>query len=187
MPAAVPFSSVLTSMTNKKKAFVYLWTGFGAGKTTSALGAALRQVGHGHRVIIIQFMKGRHDVGEYQITKRLTPEYQIHQFGRKEWVDVLHPSKKDKTLANKGLAFAHKAAQQKPHLLILDEINYAVAIGLLREQDVLNFLDTVDPFTVVYLTGRFATLRLINRADFANEVVTLKTPPQIKPRKGVDY
>ena len=170
-----------------KKALVYLWTGMGAGKTTSALGAALRQVGHGHHVIIIQFMKGRPDVGEYKIMKKLSPNYKIYQFGRKEWVDVLHPGKQDKLLAQKGLAFAHKAAQQKPALLVLDEINYAVTLGLIDEQKVLDFLDTVPDTTVVYLTGRFATLKLIHRADFANEIVTLKMPAKIIPRKGVDY
>ncbi|MBI4148059.1 cob(I)yrinic acid a,c-diamide adenosyltransferase [Candidatus Woesearchaeota archaeon] len=170
-----------------KKALVYLWTGTGAGKTTSALGAALRQLGHGHSVIIVQFMKGRKYVGEYKIQKKLGPNYKIYQFGRPEWVDVLHPSKKDKALARKGLQFAYKAAAQKPNLLVLDEVNYAVAIGLLPEEDVFKFLDAVPSSTVVYLTGRFATLRLLDRADFANEVVTLKMPAKIVPRKGVDY
>ena len=177
----------MATKANNKKALVYLWTGTGAGKTTSALGAALRQVGHRHNVIIIQFMKGRKYVGEYKIMKRLKPNYQIYQFGRKEWVDVLHPSKKDKTLAKKGLAFAYKAIQQKPNLLVLDEINYAVALGLIEEQEVLKLLDTAHLSTAVYLTGRFATLQLINRADFVNEVVTVKMPAKIIPRKGVDY
>lgn len=170
-----------------KKALVYLWTGLGVGKTTSALGAALRQVGHGHNVTIIQFMKGRRYIGEYQIAKKLAPHYKIYQFGREGWVDVLHPSKQDRKLAQQGLAFAYKAAKQKPDLLILDEINYAAAIGLLKEKDILDFLDKVPPETIVYLTGRFATLRLIDRADYANEVVTLKMPPKIAPKKGVDY
>ncbi|MBI4017245.1 MAG: cob(I)yrinic acid a,c-diamide adenosyltransferase [Candidatus Aenigmarchaeota archaeon] len=171
----------------QKRALVYLWTGLGAGKTTSALGAALRQLGHGHRVTIIQFMKGRKYVGEIKIAKKLGPKYKIHQFGRAEWVDVLHPSKKDKELAAKGLEFAYTTAKQKPNLLILDEINYAVALGLLSENDVLKFLDTVQSPTVVYMTGRFATLGLINRADFVTEVVTLKMPAKITPKKGVDY
>ncbi len=63
-----------------KKATVYLWTGTGYGKTTSALGAALRQVGHGNKVIIVQFMKGRKYIGEYKIMNRLKPNYQIFQF-----------------------------------------------------------------------------------------------------------
>lgn len=170
-----------------KKALVYLWTGLGAGKTTSALGAALRQLGHGHKVVVIQFMKGRKYVGEYKIMKKLTPKYEIYQFGRPEWVDVLHPGKKDKELAAKGLQFAYTAAQQKPDLLVLDEINYAVALGLLSEQDVIRFLDSVSPPTVVYMTGRFATLGLINRADFVTEIVTLKMPQKIILKKGVDY
>src|SRR3990167_1200496 len=102
----------------QKRALVYLWTGLGAGKTTSALGAALRQLGHGHKVIVIQFMKGRKYVGEYKIQKKLGPKYKIYQFGRAEWVDVLHPNQKDKELAVRGLEFAYKAAAQKPSLLV---------------------------------------------------------------------
>ena len=108
---------------------VYLWTGNGWGKTTSALGTALRAIGHGKKVIVIQFMKGWGDkIGEYKIRKKLKL-YEIHQFGRKGWVDLKKPTAKDKELARQGLEFAYKAVKKKPFLLILDEVNLAPSTG----------------------------------------------------------
>ncbi len=170
-----------------KKATVYLWTGTGYGKTTSALGAALRQVGHGNKVIIVQFMKGRKYIGEYKIMNRLKPNYQIFQFGRPGWVDIKNPDKIDRNLAAKALEFAYTAIKQKPGLLVLDEVNIAVAIGLLPEKSVLAFLDKVPASTAVYLTGRYATPKLIWRADYVTEFVTLKQPDKIVPKKGIDW
>lgn len=170
-----------------KKATVYVWTGTGMGKTTSALGAAMRQVGHGHKVIIIQFMKGRKHIGEYKIMKRLKPNYQIFQFGRPGWVDTKHPEQKDKQLVHKALDFAYESIKKKPNLLVLDEINIAVAIGLIPEEDVLTFLDAVPPQTAVYLTGRYAPPKFIWRADYVTEFVTLKQPDKIVPKKGIDW
>lgn len=171
----------------KKKATIYLWTGTGYGKTTSALGTALRQAGHGNKAIIIQFMKGRNYIGEYKIMKRLKPNYQIYQFGRPGWVDIKNPEQKDKDLACKGLEFAYGAIKQKPDLLVLDEINIAVAVGLLPEKEVLEFLDKVPAETTVYLTGRYAPPKLIWRADYVTEFVTLKQPEKIVPKKGIDW
>lgn len=170
-----------------KKATVYLWTGTGYGKTTSALGAALRQVGHGNKVIIVQFMKGRKYIGEYKIMNRLKPNYKIFQFGRPGWVDIKNPEQIDKDLASKALEFAYTAIKQKPDLLVLDELNIAVAIGLLPEKAILEFLDKVPSGTAVYLTGRYATPKLIWRANYVTEFVTLKQPEKIVPKKGIDW
>ena len=171
-----------------KKAPVYLWTGMGWGKTTSALGAALRSVGHGFKVIIVQFMKGRKDeIGEYRIRKKLKPKYEIHQFGRPGWVDLENPSEEDKKLAHKGLEFARKKAKEKPFMLILDEINIAVAFKLLTEEEVMKFLDEIPSEVHVYMTGRYATPRLIARADWVNEVVMIKGPKKLEGEKGIDY
>jgi cob(I)alamin adenosyltransferase len=168
------------------KGIVYLWTGTGAGKTTSALGVALRQVGHKQKVIIIQFMKGRKDIGEYKIRNRLKPYYEIYQFGTKKLVDLKNPSKKDKELAEKGLEFAYKALKKKPKLLILDEINLAAAIKLLKVDDIIKFLDKVPAETSVYLTGRYAPLKLAKRADYVTLFKTMKQK-KIKARKGIEY
>lgn len=170
------------------KAPVYMWTGLGWGKTTSALGAALRCVGHGFKVIIIQFMKGRkEEVGEYKIKDILGENYEIHQFGRTGWVNLSSPSEEDKELARKGFEFAKEAAKRKPFLLFLDEINLAVAIGLLDEAEVLKFLDEVPQAVHIYMTGRYATPKLMVRADFVNEVTMLKGPKKLTGEKGIDY
>ncbi|MEK6823068.1 MAG: cob(I)yrinic acid a,c-diamide adenosyltransferase [Nanoarchaeota archaeon] len=172
----------------KKRAPIYLWTGLGWGKTTSALGAALRSVGHGYKVIIIQFMKGRSDaIGEYRIRERLSPEYEIHQFGRTGWINLNKPAARDKKIAEEGLRFAMAAARKKPFILFLDEIVLAVAVGLLDEKNVLKFLDKIPPQVHVYMTGRYATPRLILRADYVNEVVMIKGPKKLVGEPGIDY
>ncbi|MBD3310596.1 cob(I)yrinic acid a,c-diamide adenosyltransferase [Candidatus Woesearchaeota archaeon] len=167
---------------------IYLWTGPGWGKSTSAFGAALRAVGHGKKVEIIQFMKGRKDkIGEYRIRKKLGPKYNIEQFGREGFVNLKKPTEKDKQLAEKGLEAARKAAKKKPFLLVLDEINVAVAAGLLEEKEVIDLVDSVPKETHVYLTGRRATKGMINRADYANEIKMLKGKKKLKGEKGIDY
>src|SRR3989344_6749292 len=169
----------------RKRAVVYLWTGNGAGKTTSALGIALRAIAHDFKVIIIQFMKGWGDkVGEYRIRKRLGKNYEIHQFGRTGWVDLKNPSEHDKILAEKGLDAAYVAAKKKPHLLILDEINLAVACKLLDEKDVLKFLDKIPAKVNVYMTGRYATPKLMRRANYVNEIILRKCPKKVEGKKG---
>jgi len=167
---------------------IYLWTGEGSGKTTSALGVALRCAGHNMKVIIVQFMKGRKYIGEYKIMQKLKPYYQIYQFGKKEFIKPLNkPTKKDKELAKKGLEFAKKAAEQKPRLLILDEINLACAIGLIKTKDVVELVKHCSKHTIVYLTGRRAPAELKKIADFVNEIKLIKAPKKYPTRKGIEY
>jgi len=181
----------LSSKTRAKgrRGLVHLYTGEGEGKSITAFGLALRAVGHGYKVIIIQFMKGRKDIGEFKIRKRLSPEYEIYQFGRKEFVDLKKPEPVDYELAEKGLAFARKALQQKPRLLILDEINLAVGIGLLKLEDVIEFLEDIPESTVVVLTGRKAPKELIDHADLVTEMREIKHPMKrgVSARRGIEY
>jgi len=169
------------------KAKIYVWTGTGAGKTTSALGVALRAVGHKQKVVVIQFMKGRKDIGEYKVQERLRPYYKVYQFGKRSWVNLKKPSKEDIARANNGLKFAELIIRQKPDLLIMDEINLAIACGLLKIKDVMALLDKANPKTAVYCIGRFAPKELITRADFVNEVRLLKRPKTWKAKKGIEY
>ena len=172
-----------------KKPQVYLWTGEGAGKTTSALGVALRSIGWNHKVVVIQFMKGWKNIGEYKIAKRLKKNYSIYQFGRKQFVNMKKPAKEDVKIANKGIEFAEKILAKKPDLLILDEINLAAAIGLLPRKKVLKLLDKASPKTTIYMTGRYAPKEFIERADFATEIKQIKHPAQkrIPAKKGIEY
>jgi len=116
---------------------IYLYTGTGGGKTTNALGLALRSLGHNHKVVIIQFMKWWKKTGEYKIRKRLKG-YEIYQFGRKGWKELGKLDERDKFLAKRGLKFAKRIMKKKkPHLLVLDEINLAVYCKLLDVKEVL--------------------------------------------------
>ncbi|HLC84937.1 MAG TPA: cob(I)yrinic acid a,c-diamide adenosyltransferase [Candidatus Nanoarchaeia archaeon] len=173
---------------SQKRAPVYLWTGLGWGKTTSSLGAALRCLGHGLKVTIIQFMKGRgQSIGEYAIRDQLGPLYEIHQFGRPGWINLNKPSAQDKAIARQGLKAALGMAKKKPYLLVLDEINLAVACGLLDEKHVLAFLDKIPAKVYVYMTGRYATPRLMLRADYVTEVMMVKGPKKMRGEMGIDY
>jgi cob(I)alamin adenosyltransferase len=168
--------------------YIYLYTGTGGGKTTNALGLALRSVGHGHNVVIIQFMKWWKNTGEYKIRERLQPYYEIYQFGRKDWIGLSNLGEEDRKLAKKGLEFAEKIVREKkPHLLVLDEINLAVHCKLLDSSEVLNFLNKIPKTTDVVLTGRYAPKALIDRADFVNEVKDIKHPKEIPTTKGIQY
>jgi cob(I)alamin adenosyltransferase len=168
--------------------YIYLYTGTGGGKTTNALGAALRSIGHGHKVMIIQFLKWWKNTGEYKIRKKLYPYYEIYQFGRKGWVGLENLDERDKKLAKRGLEFAKKIVKEKkPHLLILDEINLAVHCGLLDVDEVIDFLNHIPKGTDVFLIGRFAPKELIDRADFVNEIIDVKHPKKIPTTKGIQY
>lgn len=167
---------------------IYLYTGLGGGKTTNALGLALRSLGHGHKVVIIQFMKWWKNIGEYKIKKKLGKNYEIYQFGRRGWIGLKNLTDKDKILAKKGLEFARKVMKEKkPNLLVLDEINLAIYCKLLDIKEVLELLDEIPEKTNVVLTGRYAPKKLIDRADFANEIKIIKYPSKIPSQKGIQY
>lgn len=159
----------------------------GAGKTTAALGLALRSVGQNHKVIIIQFMKGRKDVGEWKVKDALAPNYEIHQFGREEFMDLKKPEEVDYKMAREGLEFAGKVLERKPDLLVLDEVNLVVRIGLLKAGDVLKLLKKVPKGTDVVLTGRYAPQELLDAADFVNEVEPIKYPKEIVSKRGIQF
>jgi cob(I)alamin adenosyltransferase len=168
--------------------YVYLYTGTGAGKTTNALGLALRSVGHQHKVVIIQFLKWWKNTGENKIQTRLQPFYEIHQFGREGWHGLNNLDERDEKRARDALAFAKKTVQEKkPHLLVLDEINLAIHCRLLEVKEVIDFLDTVPDETDVVLTGRFAPRDLFDRADFVNEILDIKFPEEMVTTEGIQY
>ena len=172
------------------KGRIHLYTGEGDGKTMNAFGLALRAIGHDQRVVVVQFMKGRGDeIGEYRIQDRLKPLYEVHQFGRKEFIDFKNPMQEDYVLARQGLEFAKKALKSRPDLLILDEINLAVHFNILPLKDVLTLLREIPPETTVVLTGRRAPQELIEMADLVTEMRMVKHPYEkgAPARKGVEY
>jgi len=181
--------------------YVYLYLGTGGGKTANALGLALRSVGHNKRVVIIQFLKWKKDIGEMLVRDRLKPYYEIYQFGREAWLGekeataefggenfkVEKAKRPDKELAEKALDFAAHVMKEKPHLLVLDEINLAVQWKILNVKDVLKLLDSVPEETTVVMTGRLAPKELVDRADFVNVVQEVKMPKHFELTEGIQY
>lgn len=167
---------------------VQLYTGNGKGKTTASLGSALRAAGHGRRVLMIQFMKGRL-YGELAAAKHIEG-FTIEQYGRDEFVDSKDPDPVDLELAAKGWARALEAASdEKLDLLILDEINVAVSFGLIALEDVIRFIVKKPERLELILTGRYAPDELVELADTVTEMQEIKHHYQkgIKARKGVEY
>ncbi len=168
--------------------YIYLYYGGGAGKTTTALGLALRCCGHGRRVIMIQWMKGWKKTGEYRIQKKLR-NYKVYQFGTTGWVDLKNPAEKDKKLAKKALNFTRRVLKRKnpPHLLILDELGFAAHVGLVSMKDILAVLRKLPKNTDIVITGRKVPKALLKRAEFVNEIRLVKMPKKLVTTPGIQY
>ena len=167
------------------KGRVIVYTGEAQGKTTASLGVALRSIAHGKRVVIIQFMKGRKDTGEYLI-KDVLPNYEIYQFGRKEFVDLSDPDDEDKRLAREAINFAKEKLKEKPFLLILDEINIACHINLIPIEDVIDLIKSKPEETNLILTGRYADEKLIELADIVTEMREIKRS-SVDAVEGIEF
>ena len=158
-------------MAEKDKGYIQVYTGNGKGKTTAALGLALRAAGYGRRVYIGQFLKGQ-NYGELISARKLAPLITIEQFGRKGFVHVTeNPDDEDITRAKKGLQTCLKAMlSRKYSIIVLDEINVALRFHLLTEKEVHDVLDQKPEEVEVVLTGRYAPPSLIKRADLVTEM-----------------
>jgi cob(I)alamin adenosyltransferase len=169
-----------------------VYTGEGKGKTTAALGMALRAVGRGWHVLMIQFGKGAWHYAELDSSKRLAPEFEIVPMGLGFYkiLDDAHSEQEHRAAAQHALALAHeKMASGEYDMLILDEINGSLAAGLIALDDVLRLVDTKPPDLTLVLTGRYAPQELIDRADLVTEMREIKHPYQkgILAQKGIDY
>jgi len=170
---------------------IILLTGDGKGKTTSALGMALRAVGHGLRVCVIQFIKQDADTGEARAL-RLLPGVEHHLCGKGFVFSSDAETVREQHCASAGGGLAR--AREKladPHIamVILDEICEAVALGLLDEQDVLDCIHAAADGTIIILTGRHATPALIALADTASQIYALKHGfyANIPAQPGVEF
>ncbi len=172
-----------------KRGLIQVYTGNGKGKTTAALGLALRASGHGFRVYIIQFMKGWPNYGELKAVEHL-PSVKLRQFGRAEFVDRDNPDPADVRMAHDALRHAAEVmARGECDILILDEINVALDFGLITLDEVLRLLDAKPPTMELVLTGRNAHPELIRRADLVTEMLDIKHPyaEGVAARKGIEY
>lgn len=175
-------------MNEKTGGTIQLYTGDGKGKTTASLGAALRAAGHGRRVAVVQFMKGRL-YGEIAAIGGIDG-ITIEQFGRDEFVDPTHPEAIDRELAEKGWARAGELARSPGlFMLVLDEINIAVSFGLVPLESVLEFMKSKPPGLELIMTGRYAHEEMIALADTVTEMKEIKHHYRdgVAARKGIEY
>ena len=188
LPRPISYSWV-TNMPESFKGLIQIYTGDGKGKTTAALGLALRAAGRGLLVYFGQFLKGR-QTGEIIAAERLFPFLNIAQFGRKGFVVVEEGrAEEDASLARAGLEACRKAMLSGLYsLVVLDEVCVAVELGLLAEKDVLDFLDAKPEGVEIVLTGRGATPALLARAGLVTEMKALKhyADEGIRARMGIE-
>lgn len=151
------------------KGYVQLYTGDGKGKTTAALGLALRAAGHGMRTYIGQFMKGQ-DYGELHALRN-HPYITIEQYGDERCIRREEVTPEHIAQARRGLERALAAMLSGQYeIIVLDEVNVSIWFGLLTVGEVLAFLDRKPESVEVVLTGRHAPQELIERADLVTEM-----------------
>ncbi len=158
-----------------EQGMVQVYTGDGKGKTTAALGLALRAVGRGFKVCVVQFIKGGGVYGEHLAARQLEPLLTIHQTGRDGWIFRDKLEGEDIRIAQEALEFAREAINSGSYdLVILDEINGAVWFGILSVDDLLEMIESKPSRVELVLTGRSAHSRVIEAADLVTEMREVK-------------
>lgn len=169
---------------------VHVYTGNGKGKTTSSLGMALRAVGHGMKVSMIQFMKGGIKYGELESAKMLAPMLTIIPMGRPDFVKRENPDPIDIEWAEKGIKTAEKIIQNGDcNILILDELLVALDFHLIPLAKVIELIKKTPSNIELVLTGRNAPKEIIEIADLVTEMAEVKHyfNKGIVSRRGFDY
>lgn len=173
-----------------EKGLVQVYTGNGKGKTTAALGLALRAMGHGYKVFMLQFMKGSKDYGELQAAEKYLPNLIIVQSGLETFVSKENPSQADIDLARQGLETVKKVIREGHYdVIILDEINVALDFNLIDLEEVLEMVRNKPDHVELVLTGRYVPDKIAELADLISEVSLVKHPyyKGVPARKGIEY
>ncbi len=189
---------------------VQVYTGSGKGKTTAALGLALRAIGHGFRVCMIQFLKGSSYAGELFSTQRLKPEFDFFQFGRgcpysslirhgllncNGCLECFYRGEEEKREEMKGYVdmawdlTLEMVSDQNHQLIILDEIGNALRHELLESSKLLKLMDEKPAGMELVLTGRGLPEEVLEAADLVSEIKAIKHPLEkgINSRRGIEY
>jgi cob(I)alamin adenosyltransferase len=174
------------------KGLIIVYHGNGKGKTTAALGVALRAIGYEMNVCMIQFIKGEWNYGEIYSSNRLKPNFELVITG-KGFVGIIdddHAFEEHVESSKNALAIAKEKINSGNYdIVILDEINYALKLKLIEEEEIISLLDSKPAKVTVILTGNYLTDNIFHRADLVTEMRESKHPYNkgIKAKKGIDY
>ncbi len=172
-----------------ERGLTQVYTGDGKGKTSAAFGLALRAVGRGLKVYMIQFIKGGFDYGELYVVKRL-PNFKLKAFGRGKFVTDVPPTEDDVKLAKEAFDLAGEVISGGEYdVVILDEINVALHLKLIETEEVVDLIRRKPKHVELILTGRCAPPEIIELADLVTEMREVKHPytKGVSPRKGIEY
>ncbi|RYD04232.1 hypothetical protein N752_15420 [Desulforamulus aquiferis] len=176
-------------MVGKERGLVIVFTGNGKGKTTAALGLALRAWGHEMKVLVLQFIKGQ-ICGEHLAADKLNKCIEIRPLGL-GFINFNDPAAVDqqKEKAKEAIKLAGQAMAEGHHILILDEILYALKYGLVELEQVINLIKSKPEELHLILTGRDAPSEIIALADLVTEMKEIKHPykENIPAQKGIEY
>ena len=176
--------------TRLPRGLIQVYTGDGKGKTTCALGLALRAVGRGFKVYMVQFMKGR-ETGEARVAlTRLAPEMTLRSCGRPGLVNLRDPDPEDLARIREAWDLARQVIQAGDHdVVILDEINLTLSFNFLPREEVFQVLRDRPAWVEVVLTGRQAPPDLVELADLVTEMRPLKHYYEagVKARRGIEW
>ncbi len=175
-----------------ERGLVIVYTGGGKGKTTAALGLALRACGYGNKTCMIQFIKGSWHYGEMTSSKKLEPDFELIAAGKGfvGIIDDTSPKKEHEQVAREALKLSRdRMLSDKYDTVILDEINYAVSLGLIPVKDLISLIRDKPHRLNLLLTGNHAAPEVVKLADLVTEMKEIKHPFRsgIKARRGVDF
>lgn len=179
-------------MKEETKGLLVVYTGNGKGKTTAAMGMCIRAVGYNWKICLIQFVKGSWKYGELKGIKRLEPNVEMHVIGE-GFVGIVDDTKdieEHRKAAKRGIELAVEKLNSADYpLVILDELNVALDLGLVSDEDVKRLLQAKGEKQHLVITGRNAADWLQDEADLVTEMVEIKHPYQkgILAQKGIDW
>ncbi len=158
-----------------ERGLVQVYTGDGKGKTTAAIGLAMRALGNGFKVYMIQFMKGQIFYGELKIAEMHSPDFVIKQCGRPDFVNPKNPEAIDVKLAQEAMEHAREIINTGNYdVVILDEVNVAVNFGLIKLEELVHLIRHKPENVELILTGRYAAQEIIEMADLVTEMRAVK-------------
>ena len=175
----------------EKKGLIQVYTGTGKGKSTAAIGQAVRAAGHGFKVGFLSFFKDPEafGYGEYKSLEKLGIKTFLFARKHPHFYKELNPDDVCQQ-CSQGLEFIKELIRDPSwDMLVLDEINIALRDGFLKEEDVLSLLDAKPDKLELVLTGRGVTDKIVEKADLVSEVREVKHPYNrgVKSREGIEY